>query len=47
MRERWSMIPMKMKRGIAMRVSRSTSQYRLRKLVTPAVSQSTGPPVAK
>ena len=47
MRDRCSMIPMNMKRGIAMRVSRSTSQYRLRKFVTPAVNQSTGPPCAK
>ena len=46
-RDRCSMIPMNMKRGIAMRVSRSTSQYRLRKFVTPAVSQSIGPPWAK
>ena len=41
------MIPMNTKSGIAMRVSRSTSQYRLRKLVTPALSHSTGPPCAK
>ena len=42
--ERSNIIPMKMKSGTAMSVSLSTSQYKLLKLVTPAVSHSTGPP---
>ena len=43
-RERCSMIPMNTNSGIAISVSRSTSQYRLRKLVTPALNHWTGPP---
>ena len=46
-RDRCSMIPMNTKSGTAMRVSRSTTQYRLRKFVTPALSHSMGPPCAK
>ena len=41
------MIPMNTKSGTAMRVSRSTTQYRLRKFETPALSHSMGPPNAK
>ena len=47
MRDFCNMIPMNTKRGTAIRVSRSTTQYRLRKFVTPALSHSIGPPCAK
>ena len=46
-RDLCSMIPMNTKSGTAMRVSRSTTQYRLRKFETPALSHSMGPPNAK
>ena len=42
--ERCSIIPIKINNGIAIRVSRSTFQYRLLKFVTPALSHWTGPP---
>ena len=41
--ERCNMIPMNTNKGMAISVSRSTSQYRLRKLVTPALNHSVGP----
>ena len=47
MRERCNMMPMKTNSGMAISVSRSTSQYRLRKLVTPALNHCTGPPCEK
>ena len=45
--ERSSMMPMNTNNGIAIKVSRSTSQYKLRKLVTPALSHCIAPSWAK
>ena len=43
----WSIRPMKINKGIAIRVSLSTSQYTPLRLVTPADNHSDGPPEKK